>query len=103
MKLIKILDQSCAGSSTTTGSAFKCPIPITDTQTALVQFATDSVAPGDIALQGRLSDHASLTTWQEITLLANGAIQIVPRCFEYRIVVTNSSGSAVNVAAWIGA
>ncbi len=103
MKLQQIFSASTAGNATTTGSGVVARIPIVDSQTAVVQFSSDTSAPGDIALQGRLTDHASLTTWSEITLMANGAIQVIPRCLEYRVIVTNSTGSTVNTAVWVGA
>jgi hypothetical protein len=103
MKLQKIFEGSTAGSTTTTGSAVSARIPIVDGQTAVVQFSSDSIAPGDIALQGRLTDHPTLTTWSEITLMANGAIQVIPRCLEYRVVVTNTAVTTINTAVWVGA
>jgi hypothetical protein len=102
MKLRKIFDQACPASTTTTGSGFRLDFQTTESQTAVVQILSNTTAPGDVALQGRLTDHPTLTSWSEITLLSNGVIQIVPRCFEYRVVVIESTGTPRDVAVWVG-
>ena len=105
MKIRPIFDQSCAGgSATTTGSTFRMDASGNDDSVIVVQFYTGAGALNDIALQGRLSAHSSgaSTNWATLTTGGGGAIQIVPRCLEYRAQVVNTNASAQTFACYLG-